>query len=128
MLLKLDNKKPALELDENLILLIASKRDYHIFVLAWLDILPQILPMCGHNLLNFGEVDNGDGEWQEALDERGDDGVDVGRERETGEHDDDDQHQHDVGLERGLSRVDLSLGLGKLDNVNPLTETSSSSF
>ena len=128
MLLKLDNKKPALELDENLILLIASKRDYHIFVLAWLDILPQILPMCGHNLLNFGEVDNSDGEWQEALDERGDDGVDVGRERETGEHDDDDQHQHDVGLERGLSRVDLSLGLGELDNINPLTETSSSSF
>ena len=128
MLLKLNNKKPALELDENLILLIASKRDYHIFVLAWLDILPQILPMCGQNLLNFCKVDNSDGEWQETLDERGDDGVDVGRERETGEHDDDDQHQHDVGLERGLSRVDLSLGLGKLDNINHLTETSSSSF
>ena len=84
--------------------------------------------MCGQNLLNFCKVDNSDGEWQETLDERGDDGVDVGRERETGEHHDDDQHQHDVGLERGLSRVDLSLGLGKLDNVNPLTETSSSSF
>ena len=84
--------------------------------------------MCGQNLLNFCKVDNGDGQWQETLDERGDDGVDVGRERETGEHDDDDQHQHDVGLERGLSRVDLSLGLGELDNINPLTETSSSSF
>ena len=86
--------------------------------------MTKILPVVDQKLLNLDEVDNSDGKRQETLDDGDVDGVDARREDGAAcEHEDDDDGQNGVGLERRLGRVELGLDLGELDHINPLSMT-----